>query len=370
MNRSNQLIAFVFALVLLGGLLGSFLASPRDLWKAVTGDEGTFGERLETVLQTNLPLHEELRNWRVSLKLLGGQQEIDSIFYGKHQLIENLTVKDPAVGERNKAALTQFARQSTDVSCLMLVPTACSILQQLLPDNAILFDQKGWLETCYQELSQSFYTIDAYSILFAARDENLYYRTDPRPTQLAGYKLYVALGDRLGYPAQPLSTFSITPLAHDCYGSLYARWNNGGVHSDTVTAYLPLDASFSYEIVHRAPDGVTATYYTLYPAQAALVGNDMDRILGGASPRIDITTYGGPKRSLLLFGDDAALCLVPFLSLHYSSITVVNPTGCSQAMMQELAGESYDQTLFVFSTETLLQQDIAAPLNYYLNPAA
>lgn len=365
MDRNNHLIAMTFALILLGGLIGSFLASPSGAWKALTGSEGSFGERVEENLQSTLPLHEQLQSLKVTTKLLSGLQEIDSLFFTSQRLIENLTVEDASIGERNKAAVITFAQNNSLTRAVMLIPTACSIHKELLPENAILFDQKGWLESFHELLGQGVYSVDAYTPLYDARKENLFYRTDSRPTQLAGYKLYLALADRLGYDPLPLTSFSIEPLAYDCYGDLYSRWGNGGIRGDTVTAYLPLSAAAPCLVQHRAAEGITATYYTLYPAQAVTSGGDMDVILGGSSPRIDVTTYGERSRSLLIFGDSDALCLIPFLSLHYSSVTLVNPAECSQEMMEALAQEEHDQVMYAFSLSTFIQEDLSVGLQTY-----
>ena len=369
MKRKKAFISLVYIVVLLGGMLGSFLVSPSTAWETLTGEEGSFGERVETALKANLPLHEELRSFKVSIKLLSGQKEIDNIFFVDHRLIENLTVQDETLADSNRRALQSFVQKFPIVPSLMLIPTACSIDQQLLPSNAILFDQKGWLEKIDQELSQFCYPIDAYSPLFASREESLFYRTDSRPTQLAGYKLYAALGDRLGFIPLPFSAFSIEPLAYGCYGNLYSRWNNGGVRADTVTAYLPVSQDFSYRVTHQSPDGITATYYTLYPRQATVLGNDIDQILGGSSARIDIKSYGIAERRLLIVGDDYADCLVPYLALHYSDITVINPTLCSKGMMEQLSDESYDQIFLAFSTASFLNMDLSTPISYYLKAA-
>ena len=41
MERKNQLVALVFTLVLVVGLIGSFLKNPTDALETVTGEEGS-----------------------------------------------------------------------------------------------------------------------------------------------------------------------------------------------------------------------------------------------------------------------------------------------------------------------------------------
>lgn len=360
--KKQKIFAAVYAALLLFGCFGSLLPNFSGFSAALSGREGAFGSRIEQYLRDNLPLHETLVGARTGLKLLGGLREIDGIFYADYSLIENLTLQDISVSENNCAALVEYAAALPASPVAMLLPSACAIEQYLLPAAAVLFDQQSWLYRTNSLLSNCCTTIDAYGMLEEHCKDRLFYRTDPRMTQLAGYRLYALLAGSLGYEALPFSEFSTTPLAYGCYGSLYPRWSNSGVHADTVTAYLPLDESRSYRVVHTGADGIAATYYSLYPAEAAARGTGIDTVLGGSSPQIELTAYGSPGRSLLVLGDAQSLCLLPFLALHYSHITLLTPADCTGEMLAQAAAKEYDQTLISFSVPTLLNRDIATGL--------
>lgn len=369
MGIKDRILASVFAAALVFGLGGAILSAPRPMWNIFTqkDESGQSGcARLETVLQSNIPFHAALSNWEVSLRLLSGQREIDHLFFTNNRLIENIQVAGEETADRNLEALRHFADVSSgSAPCLALIPTACAIQQELLPDNAILFNQKSWIEKSYETLSQELYLVEVYPAFYNARGEELYYRTDSRTTTVAGYKLYTLLAERLNFYAKPLSDFSIVPLAYDCLGDLYARWGNGGVRPDAVSAYVPADGAPACRVVHSDAGGVTDVYYSFFPEEASVDGSGIDCILGGESPRIDVTAYQSPTRSLLIFGDQDILSAVPFLSLHYSRITIVNPADCSDQMLTALAAQPYDQTLFAFSASTFLTRDLATPLAWY-----
>lgn len=360
--RKQKIFAAIYAALLLAGCFGSFLHNPAAFSAALSGKEGTFGSRIEQYLRSNLPLHETLLGAKTGLKLLGGLREIDGIFYADYSLIENLIVEDLSLAEQNRAMLAEYASFLPAAPVAALLPSACAIRQYLLPDAAVLFDQQSWLHRTNELLSDFCITADTYSMLEENCRDRLFYRTDPRMTQLAGYRLYELLAEPLGYRALTFSEFSTVPVAYDCYGSLYPRWSNSGVRADTVTAYLPLEESRSYRVVHTAADGVTATYYSLYPAEAAARGTGIDIVLGGSSPRIDLTAYGSPEGSLMILGDPQSLCLLPFLALHYDHITLLMVADCSEEMLKQAAAEKYDQTLIAFSAPTLLNRDIASGL--------
>ena len=115
-------------------------------------------------------------------------------------------------------------------------------------------------------------------------------------------------------------------------------------------------------MLHTAPEGATAAYSTLYPTEAAASGNGMDCVLGGLSARIDVVAQGSRPRSLLLVGDENALCVIPYLALHYESITFLDVTLCSETMLDGLAAEQYDRTLLLYGTPTLLNDDLTGGL--------
>lgn len=361
--KKQKVIALIYTAVLLTGCLGTLLRSPATVWGVITGQEGTFSSRVEQYLRNNLPQHEMLLGAKTGLKLLGGLREIDGIFYADYSLIESLTVQELSLSEANRRALVEYAAALPQPPVVMLLPSACAIQQYLLPEAAVLFDQQSWLQQTNQLLAEHSTTVDAYPLLEESREDRLFYRTDPRMTQLAGYRLYGLLEGPLSYMALPFSAFSTVPIAYDCTGSLYPRWSNSGVRADTVTAYQPLEDDRSYCVVHTAPDGVAATYYSLYPTEAATRGNDIDVVLGGSSPRIDLTAYGSPEGRLLMLGDPQSLCLLPFLSLHYGNITLLMTADCSEDMLAQAAAEQFDRVLVAYSAPTLLNRDLAAGLH-------
>ena len=317
MNR-YRIIALIYAVLLFGGLLGSLFLTGHFAGD-YTAAEGTPGARTETALRQNLPLRDALKRWKTTLLMLGGVQELDGIYFTGEGLIENLTVNDEALGEKNLAALQDYCREVEPYT--VLLPSACAISSQLLPEAALLFDQETWLQNAAAALSPLCREVlNAYPLLEENGDSRLFYRTDSRPTQLTGYLLYQALGQALDYFPYAKDSFSNTPLRYDCTGDLYARWSYDKVRADVVTALLPLEDSRSYTITHTAADGTVTRWNTLYPLEGTA---GIDCILGGPAATIAVTAEGSIPRSLLVLGDENALCVIPYLALHYDRITYV-----------------------------------------------
>ena len=57
-----------------------------------------------------------------------------------------------------------------------------------------------------------------------------------------------------------------------------------------------------------------------------------------------------------------ALCVIPYLALHYDRITYVDVTRCSDELLSATAGAEYDRTLLLYGAPTLLNDDLTTGL--------
>lgn len=353
--KRYRIIALVYAVLLFGGLLGSLFLT-GEFGDDFAAAEGGFGSKAEAALRENLPMRDALKSWKTTLLMMGGVQEMDGIYFTGEGLIENLTVENDAQGEANLAALEDYCRSHT-VSA-MLLPSACAISSRLLPEAALLFDQESWLQNAASRLSALCpQVINGYPLLAEHSGSRLFYRTDTRPTQLTGYLLYRALGAVLDYYPYEKDSFTNTPLRYDCTGDLYARWSYDKVRPDVVTALLPLEDSRSYRLMRTSAGGSVTLTDTLYPMEGT---TGIDCILGGNAARITVTVQGSTDRSLLILGDEYALCVIPYLALHYGSITYVDVTRCNDEMLAAAADAACDRTLLLYGAPTLLNDDLTA----------
>ena len=221
--KRYRIITLIYIVLLFGGLLGS-LTLTGHYFADFTSAEGCIGAKTEAALRQNLPLRDALKQWKTTLLMLGGVQETDGIYFTGEGLIENLTVADETLGEKNLAALQDYCRATEPY--VLLLPSACAISSDLLPEAALLFDQESWLGNAVSALSPLCSEVqNGYPLLQEHSGSRLFYRTDSRPTQLTGYLLYRALAPALDYYPYAKDHFTNTPLLYDCTGDLYARWS-------------------------------------------------------------------------------------------------------------------------------------------------
>ena len=293
------------------------------------------------------------------LMLSVGAQEQDGIFITKNALFENIAEPKVEILSKNLKGLEEFLSDRSTPSAIALIPTACAIKQQELPSSVKLFNQKALIADCYEKLSGKASTIDAYSRLFAAKNQYTYYRTEPQLTGLGGYYVYTAITSRLGITPRPLDQFEVENLEEDFYGSLYSRSGFKGVSPDLITLYRFSRFSRQYKL-SVTQNGEQKSYYTLFPTHLSALGEPKSVIFGGLGERMDISVASPYEDSLLIFADNSVLSYLPFLVVHYGNITYIDLSKCTEEQLSQIKIDDYNQILFSYSVDNFMHKDICS----------
>jgi hypothetical protein len=356
----KRLLPLGFMVILCGITLSAVLRDPdgaAGVLRRGWDHPAILAEALEEFLQENLPFREELRGGVLRLRMLGGSSEQNGVFLVEDGLVENLTVTgDTTLHRNNTRQILAVMERSSSPAHFMLIPTACAIYQDRLPEYAPLYNQRGYIDNTYKQFYGTASTVDAYNALLYSDSDYLYYRTEGSLTALGGYALYQVLGARLGFVPRPLSQFEIDYQVHDYYGNLYQRWGYGGVRGDVIATCRDTQGGTTSRVLNWERYG-PKTYHTLYPREAAVSGDGLDVILGGHAPRIEIFTEGGRSSSLLVLGDRTALSYLPFLAGHYQKITFLDLSLLTASEIGAFDPDDYTQILFAYSMDTYLNTE-------------
>lgn len=297
-----------------------------------------------------------------NLLLSVGAKEQDGIFITENYLLENIAPADPLTATENTAAIDQFLTGHNLPAVMMLIPTACAIKQQEIPANANLFNQKSLITDVYSDLAGLVSTVDAYTALFSAKDQYTYYRTESNLTGLGGYYLYTALAARLGLTARALSDFDIEHLAQDYYGDLYQRSNYKGIRPDLITLYRFSRYDRQYLLTHT-DNGETRQYSTLFPTHLAVLDSPISALLGGIGQRLDLSVVSPFEESMLVFGDETAIAYLPFLSVHYGQITLIDLSRATPEQLAVIDLDEYNRVMFAFSVDYYINTPLGRALS-------
>lgn len=283
-----------------------------------------------------------------NLELFLGKKEINGVFVVDDFLIESFKSYDQAEVDKSLEAINSFSHRHKNVpSFIILAPTAQEIYSDLIPPNSEIVNQKNLIEYCYNSLDETL-GIDVHSLLLEHSNEYIYYKTDHHWTSLGAYFAYLASGKKLGYTFYDRSNFEIEYASNKFKGTLYSKTLNNQISDDLINYFHLRNKEPNVKI--SVNDGASEKeYYSLYFREFLDKKDKYSSFLGANAPIVTIETDLEVEKSLLIFKDSYANSLVPFLSKHYSKITLVDMRYIRGDYEEFVDVESYSQVLFMYN---------------------
>jgi len=356
----NKILSVIFSAVLLAiplsvlGLGTDNAFAPTPGWRAP--DAGILSD-MDAHIAKNLPLKPRLDELNLTIRTFGGQREYNQIFISGDELIPNVDPPMDYMVRENTAAILRFAETAGIPTYCMIIPTVSAIRQESLPQfsQTQVLNQKQFIENVYSGMIGRVTVIDVYPILFNARSQYLYYRTEKNLTALGGFYIYTALGPKLleGASRPALSDYDIEYAKNDYYGELYERSPFTDTRADTLSIFRYTRNPREYTVRIRQ-GGSLKTYHTLYPLHLLELGSPMDIYMGGLNAVTNVASNSPYPASLLIFGDKTALSYMPFLVNYYRTVTLVDLFQLDAAGSRSISIQDYDQVLFAYSIESYL----------------
>ena len=349
LHRRTVLAALVIYLTILAGTIRNFDAAAFPKPTMQTLSNGVWAAQLEGYLQTHLGFHNTLFQMKSRTDLLVGEKMIQGVYVTDEMLLEKLVTEDPPAAETLAAPVNRYYEKTKLPTCLVLVPSASEIYSTMLPANAVNAEQGSRIQEVYNAAENGIRCVDAYNVLSSLKDSYLYYRTDTHWTSYGAYCVYQSLIQKMGFHAVPYQRFVVSHLSTDFRGDLYARTLYSGVHPDVLDWYNNENGGRVTGVTVYYADGRIEERSTLYDA-SMLGGNTMYRFyLGNPCERLVIRTNVDNGKKLIVFKDDFADCMMPFLAQHYSEICVVDLTQTGERYLKMEPPEGYTQALFLCS---------------------
>ena len=374
MKRTVSVMMAIIFLLVPAIVLG--IGAPDGYKPRAAVFDGELLAETDSFIASNFPGRETLARWNLAVRVLGGQREYNQIFISGDELIP---VLDPPLDYQvrdNTHVILQFAeRVQAPVYC-MIIPTVSAIRQQSLPPFFLgqSVNQKQFIEDVYaQMLGRGVTVIDAYSALFNASEQYIFYRTENSLTALGGFHLYYALGGGVGggrllegLSRPSFRDYDIEHVKFDFLGDLYARSPFQGARADILSIFRHRRVPPLEYTVTKRHNGLFKTYHTLFPLHNLdFEGNRaMNIYLGGMSAVTTITTSAPYSNHLLVLGDRTALAYVPFLVNHYRTVTLIDLSQMGREdfrlISDAIQENAYDQILFAYSIETFMHRPYPA----------
>ncbi len=341
--------------------LSDFIGAVK--WKYITDrNNPSYMDDIETYFSDHLAGRETWVIASNTMERLSGKREINGVVTVDNQMIQVFKEYNKSNVDTSLNAMDSLAARHPDVPMyFMLAPTAQEFFSHKLPSYGGYLSEKSFIDECYGKL-KNISPIDALSFLSGHGGEYIYYRTDHHWSSLGAYYAYNAAAKSLGYSAYGLSSFNIETASADFRGTLYSKTLDSSVTPDSIDYY---------HLTHGEPtikmtvfDGEKDTVYdSLYVREYLDVKDKYSSFTGSNAPIVTIETGNENGRSLLLIKDSYAHSLVPFLSKHYSKITMLDMRYINVGLDYFLDIDDYSQVLFMYNVISFADDDKIVKLN-------
>ena len=300
-------------------------------------------------------------NIKSSLELLTLKKENNSILLtDNNTLVENLQKPDQRKLGLNIDAITQFSHKNPNSKVYMAIaPTALDIYSDTLPYGKSTWSQKAEIDKIYSSLPKNVYGIDIYTSLYTNRNQKIFFNTDHHWTTLGAHYAYTQIASALDFNPYAKNSFNIEHN-EGFYGTFSSK-SKISVESDVIDIYTlsEADSSVTEVIVNNGKE--VKSYNSLYFREWLSKKDKYSVFLGQVQPEITIKTNVKNNKKLLIFKDSFAHNLVPFLSLHYSEIKMIDLRYTNQHYSSFANVNDYDNILLLYNIDSVVHSyDIAA----------
>lgn len=355
MRSQKRLSLFLLLLFFLPGVLFLLGGGLRELPSLSLSDfwDGAAARAVNAAAEEFFPGRQLLSSMTASLQTTLGRNQQNGCFYSADGILKNLPEADEEITAENLAALQDYAAASPVPCYFLLCPTSAAIEQEKIPSLALdsLFNQKQYIQRCYNALSSRFHTIDGYNSLFSHQSEYLFYRTDSRLTALGCYYLYAGAGEKLGYSVLSIDDFSIAHPLHGYRGNLSPLVPCVQVRPDILSLFYCQKHDRKIRLIENPLE--SAASKDLYDLSALSGADPLQVYLGENSGVADLAADNTPfDGRLLVFTDGSCNALFPLMAIHYRQIRVVDLRSVSASQLAQIDPEAFDQVLFAFSLES------------------
>ena len=321
---------------------------------------GELSDGISEYLKDHFALRTGWISLRTGLERLLGHEKINGVYISEGRLFQAVEPYDYENIDRNIEALNKFGKSAGGRMTLMLAPTSSQIYADLLPDYSPEPEERRMISYVYSKLDPSVQYVDLFDTMMKNRGDYIYYRTDHHWTTGGAYLAYSELIRSYGYDPVGLDRIDIEHASHGFLGSYYTKVLSDSAEPDTIDIYTSGGAKVT-EVVISEPDGTQSVHDGLYFRENLEKRDKYLTFLGENVPMIEIESEASGG-SVLVIKDSFANCFVPFLTKHFSKVTVID-----LRYMMDLRDyadpESFDRILLLYNAATFSEDRNIAKLS-------
>ncbi len=362
--------------VLMAALLAAFIVMPvRDFSEREnrylapapalnlrTVTDGSFMEDIEEYVSDHFPFRDFWIGVNTRAARLRGKTLINGVYFSADDyLIEDYE----SSGNMSKIAkaVNAFAEKVKGQAkvTFMAVPTSVVINKDRLPagTQSDADEQKADIEELYSGLEC--FTVPLADTLSASHYQS-YYRLDHHWTTMAAqrgyeayrrscYSLWAALQSNTEEVANhPFESreYGYELVSDSFRGTLFNKVGECGLGSDSIYTPAGLDLEGVTCLDDSGREVPIFNYNKLFTA------DQYAYFLSGNHPVLTITnSYNEGAPDILVIKDSYANCMIPFMTLDYHTITVIDPRYYGDSISLYVTENGIEEVLFVYNMNTL-----------------
>ncbi len=282
------------------------------------------------------------------------ESKVNGIFISENRLLNgNIDTSDidSSVSEK----INSFTEKYNSSFYFIAVPSSDGVYSNLLPEYIPPDFQSEQIQNFYNNLNPEIRKIDAFNILKNFSDDYIYYRTDTKWTAYGAYCVYRTSIQKLGFIPVAYDKFTIEHVTSEFNGNLYNKSLYEISKKDFIDLYY--SESINIQSITAYNQNLNESMRILYD-KSFLNSNYMYNIyLGENVPALRIKTNVNNNKKLMVIKDSYADCFIPFLTQHYSEITVISTDFPDFRFTDYFNINSYEQVIFICGAENLLNPD-------------
>ncbi|MBP1559661.1 MAG: hypothetical protein J6C96_00215 [Oscillospiraceae bacterium] len=312
----------------------------------------SFMNKLETFVSDHFAGRTGWIKAKNSMEIALGKYEQNGVYVLDRRIVEKIDEPDYDSVDKSIAAVNKFAEENNMPVFFMLVPTSAEIYADEIPENAPSLNQKEFIRYVYDGLGKSVTPMDAYSVMISNREKYIYYRTDHHWTTQGAYLVYSAAGKKMGYTPYGSNMYDIEHASNSFRGTFYSKALYDKTPPDTIDIYHCNADRGDVEVLITSEFGKEPeSYDSMYFREYLDVKDKYSTFLGTNQPIVTIKSNNDGGK-LLIIKDSYAHCYAPFLTSHYSEITLVDLRYIQISYKQLIDPKDYDQVLFLYNVSS------------------
>lgn len=310
---------------------------------------GDWAEGAATYSREHFSLRPRWISLRTALERISGHDEVNGVYFSDGRLFEASQPVDYEKVDRSISAINSFGEALGGKLSVMIVPTASQIYADRMPPYSPDQEQRRMINYVYGALGDNIAKIDVYDALYRSRDDYIYYRTDRHWTTYGAYIAYTVCLRRLGYTPVGVDKIDIEHASHSFLGSLYSDVLSDEAEPDTIDFYTSGGAEVT-SVKITNPDGTVSERDDVIFRENLEKKDKYLCFLGPNVPKIEIESNAGGG-SVLVIKDSYANCFAPFLTKHFSKVTVVD-LRYMMRISDYCDPSEYDSVLLLYNAST------------------